>query len=68
VLSCQLESGSRLFSLHLEPCLLGHLASLAYLGISFLRYNIIVIFVGSGFGVVEVVCLTCELKACSSPI
>jgi hypothetical protein len=68
VLFCQLESGSTLFSLHLEPCLLGHLASLAYLGISFLQYNIIVIFVGSGFGVVEVVCLTCELRFSSSQI
>jgi hypothetical protein len=68
VLSCQLRKGSGLRSLHLEPYLLGHLASLAYPGISFLQYNIIVIFVDLGFGVVEVVCLTGELKFSSSQI
>ena len=62
MLSCQLERGSGLLSLHLEPCLLGHLASLAYQGISFLRYNIIEIFVDLGFVVIMVVSLTCELK------
>jgi hypothetical protein len=52
----------RLLSLHLEPYLRVHLASLAYPGISFLRYNIIVIFVDLGFVVVTEVSLTSELK------
>jgi hypothetical protein len=66
VLSCQLESGSRLLSLHLEPYLLGHLASLAYPGISFRQYNIIVIFVDLGFVVVMEVSLICELQISSN--
>jgi len=68
VLSCQLERGSGLLSLHLEPYLPAHLASLAYLGISFLQYNIIEIFVDLGFVVVMVVSLTCELEVSSSKV